>query len=329
MLRIDVVSDPHEWDSQVLALGGHPLQLWGWGELKAKYNWRAERLLVTQDGTPIAAAQVLVRPLPGVFKSLSYVPRGPVVLDEADRTRVSDAITEHCRTTHRGVGITFEPDWNRDEDKLEVTGARPSANPILFPSTLILDLDQSEDDLQAAMSKTTRYDIRKAGRTGLDVRRVTDEDTVREVLEVYRETAEHAGFALHSDEYYLDIHRLLGEHSVLVAAFDDDGAPVSFVWCVSSARTSFELYGGVNGAGRKLRANAPVKWHAITLAKAAGVQRYDMNGLLNDGISDFKRSFAKHTTELTPSFDVPFSAWYTTWNKVLPTAKRIVRSVRR
>lgn len=53
-----------------------------------------------------------------------------------------------------------------------------------------------------------------------------------------------------------------------------------------------------------------------------------MNGLLNDGISDFKRSFAKHENTLHPSIDVPFSSLYTAWNKALPTAKKVLRKIR-
>ena len=86
---------------------------------------------------------------------------------------------------------------------------------------------------------------------------------------------------------------------------------------------------GVDDAGRKLRANAPVKWHATRLAAEAGVRRYDMNGLLNDGISEFKKSFAQHTDELVGTFDVPFGPLFAVWDKALPTAKRVLRKIRR
>lgn len=340
-LAVDVVTDRSAWDREVLALGGHPLQLWGWGEVKAAGAWTAHRLRVTLPGGATAGlAQVLVRPLPAQFRALSYVPRGPVVAhryggetakvvygvgDDDTRSAVSQAVTDWCRENVGGVGITIEPDWPAGT-RLELPGRRYAANQILYPSTLILDLTKSPEELQAAMSRTTRSDVRKGGR-GVEVRRVVTEDEVHGVLAVYKETADRAGFALHSDKYYLDIHNELGEHSVLVAAFAD-GVPCGFVWCVSSASTSFELYGGINDAGRKARANAPVKWHAIQLAQQAGLVRYDMNGLLNDGISEFKRSFAQHTDELVGSIDVPFSRWYTTWNSALPTAKKVVRKLR-
>lgn len=338
-LTTTTVTDRDAWDREVLALGGHPLQLWGWGEVKAAGAWRAHRLRVAgHDGRALGLAQVLVRPLPAQFKALSYVPRGPVVAsgetarvvygvgDDATRAAVTREVVAWCREHVGGVGLTLEPDWPLGT-KVAIDGARHAEHTILYPSTLILDLTRTPDELMAAMGKSTRYDIRKAGRSGLDVRRVEDEATVRQVLEVYKDTAARAGFALHADGYYLDIHRELGEHSVLVAAFDE-GRPVAFVWCVSSASTSFELYGGIDDAGRRLRANAPVKWHAIELAQQAGLVRYDMNGLLNDGISEFKKSFAQHTDELVGSLDVPFSRWYGAWNKGLPAAKKVVRRLR-
>ncbi|MCF4121911.1 aminoacyltransferase [Antribacter sp. KLBMP9083] len=341
-LAVDIVTDRVAWDREVLALGGHPLQLWGWGEVKAAGAWRAHRLRVMLPGGATAGlAQVLVRPLPAQFRALSYVPRGPVVAhryggetakvvygvgDDDTRAAVSQAVTDWCRENVGGVGITLEPDWPAGT-RLELPGRRYAPNQILIPSTLILDLTKPADELLAGMRKSTRYEIRKGSRAGLDIRRVTDDKEVLRVLDVYKETAERAGFAIHSDEYYLDVHRSLGDKSVLVATYVDD-VPACFAWCVNSASTSFLLYGGGNDAGRKATATAPTYWRTIEIAQEAGLVRYDMNGLLNDGISEFKRSFAQHTDELVGSIDVPFSRWYSTWNSALPTAKKVVRKLR-
>src|SRR5690606_41437803 len=95
-LAVDLVTDPSTWDREVLALGGHPLQLWGWGEVKAAGAWKAHRLRVTEDGQTVGLAQLLVRPLPAQFRALSYVPRGP-------------GVAHHHRETAQavfGVGVT-------------------------------------------------------------------------------------------------------------------------------------------------------------------------------------------------------------------------------
>jgi hypothetical protein len=54
-----------------------------------------------------------------------------------------------------------------------------------------------------------------------------------------------------------------------------------------------------------------------------------MNGLLNDGISEFKRSFSKHENQLQPSVDVAFSFLHGVWNTLLPSAKAVLRKLRR
>lgn len=80
--RVDAVvriSDKNEWDRAVNLGGGYPLQLWGWGEVKASSgHWKPVRDLVTgPDGVLLGGAQVLLRRLPGPMGPLGYVPRGP------------------------------------------------------------------------------------------------------------------------------------------------------------------------------------------------------------------------------------------------------------
>lgn len=340
-LTVRTVTERDTWDNRVRTLGGHPLQLWGWGEVKGAGAWTPHRLeVVAPNGGIAGLAQVLVRTLPAQFKALSYVPRGPVVFGDADgtthdglRDAVTAAVVEWCRTTVGGVGVTLEPDWDLGT-LLSLDGSRPAANPVLYPTTLILDLRHTPDELMAVMAKKTRQYIRKSQREDLEFRPVTSDTELDGCLALYRETAERAGFGLHGDDYYRLVARELGDDSPIFAAFtrSTDGGPhdrpVAFVWFAASKRTSFELYGGMNADGQALRANYGLKWYAICQMRDRGVVRYDVNGLLNDGISTFKRGFADHEDELIGSIDVPFSVWYSTWNKGLPTAKKVVRRLR-
>jgi len=335
-LTTELASDHDGWDADVLALGGHPLQLWGWGQVKGAGAWTPHRVRFRDGETLVGVAQVLVRRLPAPFGRLSYVPRGPVVLgdDGTDvpgdlqqrRTAVTTALVAWCRAEIGGIGVSLEPDWPAGAAPV-VPGSRPGLSTVLVPKTLVLDLTRSAEDLLADMDRSPRRDIRKAARDGLDIRRVQTPDEVRAVLDVYRETARRAGFALHDDEYYLSVQRELGPRSVLVAAYSGD-QPVCFSWCVNSSRTSFQLYGGGNAAGRHLRATTPVYWRSVEIAQQDGLTRFDLNGLLNDGISDFKRSLARHDDEMVGTIDVPFSPLYGVWDRVLPVAKRAVRSLR-
>ncbi|WP_413250364.1 lipid II:glycine glycyltransferase FemX [Sinomonas flava] len=329
-LTVRPCTDRATWDGLVNGLGGHPLQLWGWGELKAAHHWRTERLLVSEGETVLGGAQVLYRGLPWPLKSLAYVSRGPVCAPE-DAERVLAAVGRAVREAHGSVALVAEPDWeagSAGERGLAAAGFRRTESTILIPRTLILDLTLSEDDLMAAMSRTTRANVRKNLRGALEFRTVATEGELDQVLAIYRETAARAGFGIHEDRYYRDIWRFLGEDSPVVAAFDGDQV-VAFVWIAKSAGTAFELYGGVNEAGQKARANYGVKWAAFTAMKAAGCTRYDLNGLLNDGISDFKKQFAQHEDLLAGTWELPLSPFYPVYSTGMPIARRTLQQGRR
>ncbi|GAA2248669.1 peptidoglycan bridge formation glycyltransferase FemA/FemB family protein [Rarobacter faecitabidus] len=324
-----VVRDRVEWDGHVRDLGGHPLQLWGWGEVKAHGAWRPLRVrVIGADDATVGAAQILVRRLPFPFRSLSYVPRGPMLAEGADGSAVAEAIAAWARRAIAGIAISFEPQWPVGTP-VRIKGSRISENDILLPRTLLIDLTQTEDELLARLSRTTRQGVRRSSRTDLVYREVTTDEDMQRCLDVYEETSRRAGFQLHDRSYYEQVYRDLGPNSALYAAFDGDD-PVAFLWLAVSAATAFELYGGSNDHGRKLRANYSLKWLAITDSKRRGARTYDVNGLLNDGISDFKRSFSDHDDDVfVGTIDVPFSpVLYSLWTRLLPRAKSILRSIR-
>lgn len=321
-MTVDVCDDQATWDHELLKRGGHPLQLWGWGEVKAAHNWRVERVFVRRNDEIIGAAQLLVRTLPAPFKALSYIPRGPVALPQ-DREAVLEELAGYAKQRFGGVALSIEPDW---EEMPAVTGWQRSQNTINIPSTLILDLAKSEDDLQADMSKKTRQYIRKSAKE-VTIRQAKSSEEIAACLAMYKQTAARAGFGIHDDQYYQDIFEKLGDHSPVFMAYAGE-EPVAFLWLAISRETAFELYGGMNDKGQELRANYALKWYTIQTMKKWGIARYDFNGLLNDGVSTFKRGFANHETQLVGTYDKPFSPLYTVWTKALPTAKKIIRKIK-
>lgn len=323
MITVETCENAADWDEEVLALKGHPLQLWGWGEVKAAHNWQVDRVFVRENGKKIGAAQLLIRSLPWPFRSLVYIPRGPVATG-LKRVGVLEALSDYVKPKYGAVAITIEPDW---VDMPDVQGWEPSNNTILIPRTLILDLTKKEEELLADMTKKTRQYIRKSGSESIEIRQVKGREELDACLALYEETARRAHFAIHNDQYYYDIFDMLGEHSPVFAAFYE-GRPIAFLWLAISSETAFELYGGMNDDGQRLRANYALKWHAIQTMKKWGISRYDFNGLLNDGVSTFKQGFASHEDRLVGTYDKALSPLYTVWSRGLPTAKKVVRKLK-
>lgn len=340
-LTVTPCTDRAEWDSTVKQFGGHPLQLWGWGDVKSAHRWRAERVLVRDgggaDARVVGACQLLTRTLPGPLGGFVYAPRGPVVpRDSADSDRpsqqpapgaVADAVADYVLGSRRAVAVSIEPDENAGEFALD-SKWREAETTVLPARTLILDLRNSEDDLLGDMSKKHRQYIRKSGREdALEIRAVETIEQLDVCLEVYRETSERADFGLHEDSYYHDVFTMLGDDAPVWAAYVED-RPVAFLFMAKSERTAFELYGGMDETGQRLRANYALKWHVIRHMKSLGIERYDFGGLINDGVTTFKTGFASHENLLAGSWDRP-GPGYALWTKGLPLAKRAVRALKR
>lgn len=313
-----------EWDDYILENGGHPLQLWGWGDVKTTNGWQAYRLFGrNEDHEVIGAVQVLIKKLPWPLKSISYVPRGPVVGDNNRGEFLSD-LAVFIKKTHKSVALSIEP----DQESFElIDGWIKSENRILPAETIILDLNLSESDLLSKMAKKTRQYIRKSASEGIEIKKVRTHHELTACLDIYKETSKRANFKLHKDQYYYDIFDKMGEYSSIFAAYLD-GKPIAFLWIVISADTAFELYGGMNGYGQELRANYALKWHVIRKCKEWELSRYDFGGLIEGGVSTFKMGWTDQETNLAGTFDKPLSSYYGLWSKGLPTAKKVIRKIR-
>lgn len=325
---VRTIEDRDEWDALVESFGGNPFQFWGWGEVKVHSGaWTSLHLAVTQEsGETIGGAMVLLRDLPFPFRKLAYVPRGPFGRADA-LTAVADAVTTYVGSHTPSVSITFEPDIEASA-KFSPRGGQPSTTDIFLPSTLIIDLTQEEDALIGDMAKKTRYSVRRSLRDGLTVRRAETEADLETVLDIYDETARRADFPLHPRDYYRTIFRELADSSPVYMAFLDD-EPVAFLWVLASGTTALDLYGGSTEAGLRGNANYGIKWEAMLDQKARGVQFYDLNGLLDEGVSHFKKGFASHVTQLHDGVEIPLGRLHPVWAKLLPRARTALGAVRR
>lgn len=341
MIIRELVTEPEHWNDLIESHGGHPLQLWGWGELKSAYGWRAERYAFYSESRELLGlAQILYRKLPWPMRALAYVPRGPVVVGQAAFALVYRAVREAAgRSRFRPVAVTIEPHAEVDAEMSEAdfaelapaevgldSGWRRAPEQILIPQTMLLDLSLSEDDLMAGFRKKTRYSVRKSTRANIELEVCEDGCVLDEVLTVYQQTAQRARFALHTDDYYRFLARAMGANAPIIYA-RHDGELIAFSWLAVSQGVAFELYGGSDDTARKLDTNYALKWHAVKYVRERGVAEYDVNGLLNDAISTFKRGFSRHENLLIGTWDYPLSRAYSLWTRALPLARGLRRKL--
>ncbi len=318
-MQVEEIIAKDEWNEVAERFGAHPLQWWQWGELKVKTGpWTARRLVCKDaDGTPVGGAQVLLRSMPFPFRAMAYAPRGPFAKD-GQLQAVADAVAGWCRSNTKAVSLKVDP----AVEGFSFDSSWKTSEAILLNKTAAISLEPSEDELMAGIpNKKCRQYIRKASRAGINVRRATRED-LPAVLALYHQTAEADGFGLHADEFYEAAFDELEGIQHFFVAEGQEGIE-AFLWnAVSPNGTCFELWGAVNEAGKASRANYYMKWVAICAAKEAGARLYDLNGLLNGGISNFKLLFVPGPTYWAETHDKPLSPLYGPMDKALELRRR-------
>ncbi|MCL2038606.1 peptidoglycan bridge formation glycyltransferase FemA/FemB family protein [Candidatus Saccharibacteria bacterium] len=321
------MESPEKWDNLVKSQHGHPLQLFGWGEVKKSTNsWQvAHAVRANPKDASADFAQILIRQTP--LGRFGYIPRGPNLTDE---------FLQELRVVAKRKNLfmlRFEPNVAQDNWHIWRTKLKTPRDHILLSKTVQLDLTKSADTLLAEMDSTTRQNIRRGERnSALQIRPATAADLPR-ILEIYHQTATRSNFPLHPDTYYQSIFQNMAAANHLFVALVDNTIE-AFVWCIKTPAACFELYGGATSLGLKHRANYLLKWQAILAAQATS-KIYDLNGLLNDGISDFKRGFSAHVdghsteTLLAPTSDLVLKPFrYFLFSTLLPLAKRLFKARR-
>ena len=290
-------------------LGEHSnlLQSSFWGSLKGEFGWKP--LAFRLDGRLSASGErgllVLVREL-GFGQSLAYVPHGPMS-GSVDSTAGWELTAELAGALmpylpKSCMFIRFDPPWgvNRPaldkeaggypEDELSpgrggaAAAFRKAQMDIQPPSTVILGLNQSEEELLKGMKSKTRYNIRLAAKKGVEVRTAGIE-ALPEWYELYRITGERDKIALHSYDYYERIFTLAAEQPNgtapelrLLLAVIDGVIEAGIVTCRKGKRATY-LYGASSNNKRNYMPAYALQWKAIKQAAADGCTEYDFFGI--------------------------------------------------
>ena len=302
-----------EWESAVSTLPNqHPLQSWTWGAFKGRWGWQPHHLLWDN-----AAALVLERKLPRLPFSILYVPRGPV-FDHTNVDLQKQILSDLKQFTEQRKAVFLkldppiaisngvDPDapepneiGNQFVANLKSKGYVPAPDQIQFPNTVMLEIGSSPDKLLASFKNKTRYNIRLAGRKGIEIRQGTVDDLPL-IAAMYTETATRDDFAIRPLEYYLDLWQSFiadGNAQPLIAEFEGD--PIAAVVMLKADNLAIYFTGASTHKERNRMPNFLLQWEAIRWAQEQGCTRYDFWGAPDNfdesdsmwGVWRFKRGF--------------------------------------
>jgi lipid II:glycine glycyltransferase (peptidoglycan interpeptide bridge formation enzyme) len=340
------------WNQTLLSLPcAHVLQSWDWGDFKSRWGWTVQRLVWQEAGTPIAAAQVLRRPIPRTPWGFLYVTRGPA-LNYADAPLV-ELVLSDLETYSRAVNALFikiDPDVPRQSGEPqagqppEATGQallgllarrdwRFSPEQIQFRNTVLVNLEPEPDELLAGMKSKWRYNIRLAERRGVTVRPGTAPD-IPLFYRMYEETAARDRFLLRPQAYYYDVWSrfLETDQAEMLLACVEDRAVAGLMLFIFGQKAWY-MYGASTDQYRQLMPNHLLQWAAISRARARGCTCYDMWGAPDVfdqtdrmwGVYNFKSGFGGQVVQGVGAFDYPVKKnRYRLFTAVLPRVRSML-----
>jgi len=231
--------------------------------------------------------------------SIAYVPRGPIYFPAGDRSEgLERAFWWAVHAQARRLGTIFlkvEPEVTLDgpsmrkemDTRMARLGFRPSGR--LQPArTIVLDLTQSEEDLLKGMKPKTRYNVRLAGRRGVQVRRAATEGDLRAFYSLLAITGRRDEFGVHAFPYYEHLWRIFGpggDNSALLLLADhpdeaERGAgPIAGLLAFKFGREAIYMYGASAERGREHMPNYLLQWEAIKWARDQHCKIYDFWGI--------------------------------------------------
>lgn len=285
-------------------LNPHPLQTESWGLLKAP-QWMPVRLGVYEGDNLQSTVLMLTRKLPLCGKIFGYIPRGITLSDFRSYDEVLQSIVKDVK--EKGVSfLLIDPDIDfqaLDEygaDYIDVlnefyqkSGFAPVGRQIQPNRTVVLDLTLSESDLLAGMKSKHRQYVRKAEKSGINVRQgqASDLEIFCRILKVI---SGDKGYLLHECQYYKNVWDLFsksGTASLFIA--ERDKKVLGAYMLLTNKNTVYEMYGGSNVEGSNLRANYLLKWQCIKHFKSEDYHFYDQWGAepWYPGLVKFKEGF--------------------------------------
>ena len=261
------------------------------------------------------------------------IPCGPLI-DWNEKKLVKEAFDKikEVAKAENCVFVRVRPQLIKNRKNLEILsglGLKESPMHLAAEHTVMIDLTQPEDKLLANMRRQTRYEVRRAGRLGIEVSKDASEETFKEFHRVQLETAKRQGFVPPDLKTLLAEKEAFGKNIwIYTAALGDKateapakvpkteaGQAIAYGLIIGDGREGDYYEAASTELNRKLPGAYALLWQAMRDLKAAGYERFNLWGIAPAGqpnhryagVTTFKTGFGGEIVEYVPAHDMVIS----------------------
>lgn len=308
------------------------LNSWNWGVFYNSLGNKIWRLGVYGDSKLLATCLAIKK----VAKRGThiFVPHGPIfftgIKDNSNLFQIAKVLVEELSVLARSencIYLKISPTLNNTKENIALFNKLGFVEAAMFVHpeiSWILDLGKSEDELLSAMRKTTRYMIRQAQKSQVEIIISTDPKDIAKYNELYLATVARHDFIPFSQEYLeKELMAFSADKQVEIFFAKHNGKIVSGAIIIYWQKTAYYHQGASDSSGAAAKSGASylLQWQIIKRAKELGCITYNFWGIvpqmrrledLNNrkfknhpwyGLSLFKMGFGGRCTEYMPTMN--------------------------
>src|SRR5579859_2263844 len=212
------------------------------------------------------------------------IPAGPIITwHDADLVSTVFSEMKHIARLNKCVFVRIRPQLLANDFSKKIfaeNGCRNAPMYLHAELTSQLDITKSEEELLAAMRKTTRYEIKKAIKLGVRIETSKDEKQIKKFYDLQLETAKRHDFVPFPLTYFFEQFRIffLTDQALLYTAkFENMILAQAFI--IFYGKEAVYHYAVSTEEGRRYPGAYLLQWEVIKEAKKRGMKRYNFWGV--------------------------------------------------
>jgi lipid II:glycine glycyltransferase (peptidoglycan interpeptide bridge formation enzyme) len=226
----------------------------------------------------------------------------PFNLEEVELQEIDDI----CKKENM-VFAKLEPSSHQDINLLLKRGYLVNNFPLIPPSTIYLDLTQTEKELLSDISGSAKYSMNRAKREGTKIEffRNPSEEMLKKFHTIAIETGKKKSFYVQEFNDLKTKAKIFGDEAYLVFVYDRNNNLSSAKFYLGFNKTVWYIHGGTTELGRKNKAGYELMWESIKYFKNLGYTVFDLEGIEDPrfpvythnwaGLTHFKEKFGGKT----------------------------------
>jgi len=319
MLQVKEIVSKSSWESFLLKSDqANFLQSWNWGQFHQSLGHKIVRIGFYQKNVLKGVALFIkITAKRGTFLE---VPGGPVMSWNQNNLKYFINQAKILAKKETAKFVRLRPNAPKTPENLKllkIAGLIASPMHLHAQTTWVLDLSQSEQDLLKNMRKNTRYNIKKAQKLGVKIKKSLELKDIDILYNLQLETVKRKDFVPFSREYFKNqLKALKNDNQIQLFKAVYKGKVLAISFIIFYGPEAVYHYSGSSSQDRHIPASYLLQWQAIKEAKNRGLKQYNFWGYTDNpkhrfyGPSLFKKGFGGHRIDYLPAHDLIINKSY-------------------